>query len=40
MHIPSILSVWYFPPEQVPLKSKPTFYHSSDDTFEFSLSET
>ena len=40
MPILAILGVCYFPPEQGYLKSKPTFYHSSDDTFELSFSET
>ena len=40
MHILVILGVCYFHCEQGPLKSKPTFYHSSDDTFELSFSET
>ena len=40
MHILAILGVCYFPLEQGSLKSKPIFYHSLDDTFELSFSET
>ena len=40
MPILAILGVCYFPPEQGSLKSKSTFYHSSDDTLELSFSET
>ena len=40
MHILAILGVCYFPPEQGSVKSKPTFYHSSDDIFELSFSES
>ena len=40
MHILAILRVCYFPPEQESLKSKPTFYDSSDDTYELPFSET
>ena len=40
MHILAILGVCYFPPEHGSLKSKPTFYQSSDATLELSFSET
>ena len=40
MHILATLGVCYFPPEQGSLKSKPAFYHSSNDIFELSISET